>query len=158
MLFSDGSVDSKTHIGYGAYLIVSDLELPLDTQKANVKLKQFENTSSTRLELQALLCGLNEIAFLNPNERIRIAVYTDSQNIVSLPARRAKLEQQNYYASNGKRLNNAELYQEFFTMTDQFNCQFIKVKGHKAKHLKDDVDQVFELVDRAARAALRLNS
>ena len=149
-------MDSKTHIGYGAYLIVSDVELSLNIQKTNVKIKRFENTSSTKLELQILLWALNEIALLNPTETTYVTAYTDSQNIVSLPERRTKLAQQNYYARNGKRLNNAELYQEFFKMADQFNCQLIKVKGHKVKQAKDKIDQIFELVDRASRSALRL--
>jgi ribonuclease HI len=154
MLFTDGSVDSKTHIGYGAYLIVSNLELPLDVQKANVKIKRFDNTSSTKLELQTLLWALNEIALLNPTKKTNVVAYTDSQNSVSLPERRAKLEQQNYVANSGKRLNNADLYQDFFRLMDQFNCQLVKVKGHKIKQAKDQVDQIFELVDRASRAAL----
>lgn len=154
-LFTDGSVDSKTCIGYGAYLIVSDIELPLNLQNTNVKTKQFGNTSSTKLELQTLLWALNEIALLNSNEKTSITVYTDSQNIVSLPIRRAKLEQKNYYAKNGKRLNNADLYQELFKLADQFNCEFIKVKGHKAQKAKDKIDHIFELVDRASRSALR---
>jgi len=155
IVFTDGSVDSKTHIGYGAYLILSDLTLPPHIQKAKVKIKQFENTSSAKLELQTLLYALNEIAITFVGENTYITVYTDSQNIVKLPARREKLEQQNFYAQDGKRLNNAELYQEFFKLVDQFDCQFIKVKGHKAKSAKDDVDRIFELVDRASRAALR---
>jgi ribonuclease HI len=155
IVFTDGSVDSKTHIGYGAYLILSDLTLSLHIQKAKVKIKKFESTSSTKLELQILLYALNEIAITFAGETKCITIYTDSQTIVKLPARREKLEQQHYYAKSGKRLNNAELYQEFFKLIDQFNCQFIKVKGHKAKSAKDEIDQFYELVDRASRAALR---
>lgn len=147
IVFTDGSVDSKTHIGYGAYLILSDITLPPHIQKANVKIKQFENTSSTKLELQTLLYALNEIAITFVGEENHIIVYTDSQTIVKLPSRREKLEKQNFYANNGKRLNNAELYQELYKLMDQFNCQFIKVKGHKAKSAKDDIDRIFELVD-----------
>ena len=155
MLFTDGSVDSKTHIGCGAYLICNDLDLPLDIQKANVKIKQFENTSSTKLELQTLLWALNEIVSLESPAITTVVAYTDSQNIVTLPARRAKLEQQDYFSKNGKRLNNSELYQEFFRFMDRLNCRFIKVKGHKAKDKKDEIDWIFALVDRASRAALR---
>jgi ribonuclease HI len=51
MLFTDGSVDTKTRSGFGAYLAVKNIELPLVDLKSHVKIKQFENTSSTTLKL-----------------------------------------------------------------------------------------------------------
>lgn len=155
MLFTDGSVDTKTRVGFGAYLAVKDMELPLVDLKAKVKVKQFENTSSTKLELQALLWAMDDALLLNPEKLMRVAIYSDSQNIVGLLARRSGLEQRDYYASNGKLLNNAELYQQFFKAIDQCNCQIIKVDGHKPQDIKNNVDRVFALVDKASRSALR---
>jgi ribonuclease HI len=155
MLFTDGSVDTKTRIGFGAYLAVKDMELPLVDLKAKVKVKQFENTSSTKLELQTLLWAMDDALLLNIEKSMQVAIYSDSQNIVGLPARRSALEQRKYYASTGKLLNNAELYQQFFKAIDQCNCQIIKVGGHKPQHLKNTVDSVFTLVDKASRSALR---
>lgn len=48
-----------------------------------------------------------------------------------------------------------ELYQEFYRITDQFECEFVKVRGHRVAQQKDDIDRLFTLVDRAARTALR---
>lgn len=155
MLFTDGSVDTKTRVGFGAYLAVKDMELPLVDLKAKVKVKQFENTSSTKLELQALLWAMDDALLLSPEKPIRVFIYSDSQNIVGLLARRSGLEQRDYYASNGKLLNNAELYQQFFKAIDQCNCQIIKVDGHKPQDIKNNVDRVFALVDKASRSALR---
>lgn len=155
MLFTDGSVDTKTRVGFGAYLAVKDMELPLVDLKAKVKVKQFENTSSTKLELQALLWAMDDALLLNPEKLMRVAIYSDSQNIVGLLARRSGLEQRDYYASNGKLLNNTELYQQFFKAIDQCNCQIIKVDGHKPQDIKNNVDRVFALVDKASRSALR---
>lgn len=155
MLFTDGSVDTKTRVGFGAYLAVKDMELPLVDLKAKVKVKQFENTSSTKLELQALLWAMDDALLLSPEKPIRVFIYSDSQNIVGLLARRSGLEQRDYYASNGKLLNNAELYQQFFKAIDQRNCQIIKVDGHKPQDIKNNVDRVFALVDKASRSALR---
>lgn len=154
-LFTDGSLDPKTNTGWGAYLILSGITPTFQLQTENIKVKQFDNTSSTKLELQTLLWALAEVVLLNPNDITRIIVYTDSQNIVGLPKRRAKLEGQNYFSRNGKLLNHSELYQEFFRFMDRLNCRFIKVKGHKAKDKKDEIDWIFALVDRASRAALR---
>ena len=55
MLFTDGSVSPKSHIGYGAYLAVSETDLSLPALKRRVKIRVFKNTSSTKLELQTLL-------------------------------------------------------------------------------------------------------
>ncbi len=64
MLFTDGSVNTKSNIGYGAYLAVSECGLPLDSLRARVKVRRFEHTSSTKLELQTLLWALRDIQAL----------------------------------------------------------------------------------------------
>jgi hypothetical protein len=40
-------------------------------------------------------------------------------------------------------------------MIDQLDCEFVKVRGHQVSNQKDDIDRLFELVDRASRNALR---
>ena len=52
-------------------------------------------------------------------------------------------------------MNNHILYKEFFIKLDSLNISFIKVKGHKKTSLKDDIDNIFNLVDKASRNALR---
>jgi hypothetical protein len=54
-------------------------------------------------------------------------------------------------------INNQELYKEFFEKIDKLNIIFIKVKGHKKNSLKDEIDNIFNLVDKASRNALREN-
>ena len=151
MLLTDGSVNTQSNIGYGAYLALSEYGLPLDSLRARVKVRRFEHTSSTKLELQTLLWALGDIQALGGN----VIVYTDSQNIMGLPARRERFEQNNYRSKKNRRLNNYELYQEFYRMTDQLNCKFVKVRGHQVSNQKDEIDRLFSLVDRASRNALR---
>ena len=64
MIFTDGSVNTQSNIGYGAYLAVSERGLSLDSLRARVKVRRFENTSSTKLELQTLLWALRGIQAL----------------------------------------------------------------------------------------------
>jgi ribonuclease HI len=151
MLLTDGSVNNHSNIGYGAYLAVPECGLSFDSLKTRVKVRAFENTSSTKLELQTLLWALSDIQALGS----RVIVYTDSQNIMSLQGRRDQFEQNDYRSKNNKRLNNYELYQEFYRMTDQLNCEFVKVLGHQVSKQKDDIDMLFTLVDRASRNAMR---
>jgi hypothetical protein len=154
MLLTDGSVNTQSKIGYGAYLAVSKRGLSLDSLKECVKVRRFEHTSSTKLELQTLLWALGDIQALGS----KVTVYTDSQNIMGLPGRRERFEQNSYRSKKGRLLNNYELYQEFYKMTDQMDCKFIKVLGHQVSKQKDDIDRIFALVDRASRNALRGDS
>ena len=151
MLLTDGSVNTQSNIGYGAYLAVSDRGLSLDALRTRVKVRRFKHTSSTKLELQTLLWALNDIQVLDS----KVLVYTDSQNIMGLRERRNRFEHNNYRSKKNRRLNNYELYQEFYRMTEQFDCEFVKVRGHQVSNQKDDIDRLFTLVDRASRNALR---
>ena len=152
MIFTDGSVNTHSNIGYGAYLSVSERGLSLDSLRPRVKVRRFEHTSSTKLELQTLLWALSDIQALGSR---RVIVYTDSQNIMGLQGRRDRFEQNDYRSKKNKRLNNYELYQEFYRMTDQLDCEFVKVRGHQVSKQKDDIDRIFTLVHRASRNALR---
>ena len=151
MLFIDGSVNTKSKVGYGAYLTVAKHGLSIDLLKTEVKVKRFKHTSSTKLELQTLLWALSDIKALGK----KVIVYTDSQNIIGLQGRRERFEKNDYRSKKGKRLNNYELYKKFYRIMDQLDCKLVKVRGHKVSKQKDDIDKLFTLVDRASRNALR---
>jgi ribonuclease HI len=151
-LFTDSSVNPQLKIGFAAFLKVTDEKVSLEEIKKEIKIKRFENTSSTKLELQTFLWAIEEI---NLNTSFLIEVYTDCQNIIGLPNRKEKIQSLNYHSSSGKLLNNSELYKDFFKLLEKYNCEFIKVKGHKKNSLKDEIDDIFNLVDKASRNALR---
>jgi ribonuclease HI len=150
-LFTDGSVNTQAKFGYGAYLAVSDPGLSLEALSQQVKVRRFSPTSSTKLELQTLLWALGDLQALGRP----LIVVTDSQNIIGLPARRARLVQSDYRSKNKTRLNNYELYREFYSQMDQLACELVKVQGHQMSKQKLDIDRLFTLVDRASRRALR---
>lgn len=153
LLFTDGSVNPQTKIGFGAYLLLEEDELG-STSLQNIKTKKFEDTSSTKLELEALLWALNEI----DKNLFPLLIYTDCQNILGLMQRRENFEKNNYMSKTNKQSKNHLLYKEFYTLTDLHQCDFVKVKGHKKKDTKDELDKIFSLVDKAARNALRENA
>lgn len=152
-LFTDGSVNPQSMIGYGAYLLVPQPGLTLDAAKDLVKVKRFENTSSTKLELQTLLWALEDIKVTGR----KLVIVSDSQNIMRLPGRRKRLEQNQYRSAANKPIINAKLYQEFYQRTDPLDYEFLKVRGHKLSDQKEKIDRLFTLVDRASRKALRQN-
>ncbi|XOB61122.1 ribonuclease HI [Campylobacterota bacterium DY0563] len=145
-LFCDGSVNPKTKIGFGSYFIYDESK-----DKQDIKIKNFFDTSSTKLEMEVLLWALEEKEL----ENIKVYVYTDCQNILKLLDRREKLEKNNYLTSTGKMVNNTVLYKKFYLKYDNLDLEFIKVKGHKKSVLKDEIDKLFNLVDKASRKALR---
>ena len=154
-VFSDGSVNTQLKIGYGAFLILSELNTPLESLKNKIEFKRFEQTSSTKLELQTLLWAMNEAIALANGSDLALTVYTDSKNIIGLPARRTRLEKNNYVSAKGKRLNNDELYQDFFRLCSDLNIELVKVIGHQPTSQKGEIDRIFNLVDQASRRALR---
>jgi ribonuclease HI len=151
MLFIDGSANNQLKSGCGAYLVLNENEVINSSYAEKVNIKTFNDTSSTKLELQTLLWALSELT----DTRKSIMVYTDSQNIIGLQSRRASLEKNDYHSGNNRLLNHHALYREFFKMMDQIDCEFVKVTGHQPTKHKDSIDRLFTLVDRAARKASR---
>lgn len=150
-IFCDGSVNPQKKIGYGAYLLIEDDKIDIEVLKEKIVLKKFEDTSSTKLEMETFLWAVNNLELSNAI----IEIYTDCQNIIGLIDRRKRLESNDYKSSKGKLMNNHDLYKLFFEKVDKLDLSFIKVKGHKKTSLKDDIDNIFNLVDKASRNALR---
>ena len=150
-LFIDGSVNPQLKIGFGAYLLTVENCIYSTINKDDIKTKKFEDTSSTKLELQILLFALNDI----DEQEYNLTIYTDCQNILTLNSRRDTFEKNNYLTKTNKVIKNTIEYQEFFKLIDLCSCNFVKLKGHKKKSTKDNIDQIFSLVDKTARINLR---
>ncbi|MBP1679793.1 MAG: putative nuclease [Proteobacteria bacterium] len=153
LLFTDGSVNTQSNVGYGAYVSVYEGE-PFNADKLPpIHLKAFEQTSSTKLELQTLLWALEEVKGLGAH----IIIHTDSQNIIGLPNRKERFEKSHFLTKKNKLIGNYVLYQAFYKMMDELECTLVKVKGHKLAGDKDEMDRYFTLVDRASREGVRKN-
>ena len=96
-----------------------------------MRVRFFEQTNSTRLELQTLLWALDETNALASDHELALTVYKYSQNIIGLPERRFHLERNNYFSSKNRQRNNYDLYQEFYRLISKLNCEFVKVLGHQ---------------------------
>lgn len=153
MLFTDGSVNTHTKHGFGASLFITSDEIThtLDELKQRIKFYEFTETSSTKVELQTVLGALADI----PVSCRPLTVYTDSQNTLSLLARRERLEAHGFYSKNGRLLKNTVLYRAFFQLVDQRDLKLVKVKGHQSTQSRKAIDCLFNLVDKASRKASR---
>ncbi|RXJ86360.1 ribonuclease HI [Arcobacter sp. CECT 8985] len=146
-LFVDGSVNPQKKIGFGSYLLCEEI---VNCDKKLIKSKFFEDTSSTKLEVQTFLWALKDIDLKH-----KFIVYTDCQNILSLLNRKEKLQSNNYLTKTGKEVKNKELYKEFFLLYEKYDFEIIKIKGHKKSETKDEIDKIFSFVDKASRLKLR---
>ena len=163
-IFTDASLSPGAKCGVGVFLIVptSLLELPPeDINKSeivrNMQVKMFDSTSSTKLEVQTLLWGIqysretSNISFRN-----KLSVYCDSQCIAGLPGRRSHLEKESFFSKGSKKLlNHADLYRKFYKLQDELGFNVIKVTGHSRSSSHNTVHRLFSFVDRRARKELK---
>ena len=160
-LFTDVSINTNLKIGFGAYLLVPESyleETSCDVMKKEVKVKKFESTSSTKLEIEALLWALEELEKSHKEKDLycNLTIYTDSQCIACLSGRRTKLERSEFKSSKtNKELNNALLYHRFYRFSDRLKFEIIKLKGHSKLIIKDTLHKMFSNVDKGSRKALR---
>ena len=145
-LFTDSSLGPYNKIGFGAYLILNDENESLEELNEHIKIKRFENTSSSKLELQTLLWALDEIA----DNNISIEIYTDCQDIIGLENRRKKLEKNHFYSTSGKLMNNHDLYKDFYLKLDELSLSFIKVNERNtliklSNYILDKISEVLKV-------------
>ena len=154
-------------VGIGGYLLVPVLFLerePHGVEQSEVssrlKMKMFEETTSTKLEVQTVLWALeNSWEELTGPARGSLRIYTDSQCVAGLLGRRAGLECSDFIAKrSGRPLPHASLYRGFYAAYDQLGFQLIKVAGHSRACSHDTVHRIFSYVDREVRKELSLIS
>lgn len=164
-LFTDVSLNPQFKVGIGGYLFVpmSFLEnephaIEQGEVSAQLEIKRFTETSSTKLEVQTVVWALDHLrGKLVGSAGWNLAVYTDSQCIAGLRGRRAGLEQSDFIAKrSGQPLTHAALYRDFYSAYDQQCFELIKVSGHSRTSSHDTVQRIFSYVDRGVRKALSL--
>ncbi|MCV6606887.1 MAG: ribonuclease H [Campylobacterales bacterium] len=155
-MFCDVSVNTKIKEGVGAVLFLEgeDFEsLTKEEIENQISIFNFQNTSSTKLEIQTSIKALRSVQ----DKKQKITLYTDSQCICGLENRRAKLEANNFQGKNDKKLNNTDLYIEFYQLVDELDLEIVKVKGHSPSKSRNTIEKIFTVVDRRARKELRKN-
>ncbi len=164
-LFTDVSLNPKLKFGLGAYLIVptSFIEIQPDTIKRSaiaesLKIRKFEGTSSTKLEVQTVLWALEDYRKqLKVSAPEKLHLYTDSQCVASLLRRRPGLEGNGFMSKRTNcLLKNTSLYRKFYEFYDELGFDVIKVAGHTRSSSQDTVHRIFSFVDKEVRKAFNL--
>lgn len=161
-LFTDISLDPKSGRGIGAYVAIDTSYLTISAQEVErseiserLCLRRFENTSSTRLEVQTVLWALEEQLGKKSTDPAELFLYTDSQCVAGLLRRRGRLEAGGFKSGKTRLLiKNAALYQRFYELHDELRFEVIKVAGHCPSCTHDTVHRIFSFVDKEVRRAL----
>jgi ribonuclease HI len=160
-LFTDVSVSPSLKLGVGAYVMIPALFLEASSgiiEISNIpeliKLRRFEGTSSTRLELQTVLWALTE----NHRElQGSLTIYSDSQCVSGLLKRKSRLMAGGFLSNKTNlQLGNASFYRTFYEFHDKLCFQVIKVDGHSGSRAYDIAHRIFSFVDKEARKALKI--
>jgi ribonuclease HI len=160
-LFTDVSVSPGLKLGVGAYVMVpaSFLEASFGVTgrpeiTGRLKVRRFEDTSSTRLELQTVLWALTEN---RKGPHGSLTIYSDSQCVSGLLKRKPRLLAVGFLSKKTNRqLGNSSLYRAFYEFHDESGFQVVKVDGHSASRAHDTAHQIFSIVDKGARKALKI--
>ena len=164
-LFTDASVNPQRRLGVGAYLLVplqfleyKPHDIKRDTVSAQLTVRRFAETSSTKLEVQTVLWALEDSReVLTGSAPGSLRIYTDSQCVAVLAGRRAGLTDGDFVARrSGRPLAHAPIYRAFYAAYDQFAFQLVKVPGHARADSHDTVQRIFSYIDREVRKALGL--
>lgn len=164
-LFADVSLNPKLKLGLGAYLVIpsSFLEIPpgriiRPKLVEQIRLRRFEVTSSTKLEVQTLLWALEDFQKESSGSMSgTLDVYSDSQCVTGLLRRRSQLEINGFCSKGTNRLlKNGCLYRKFYEFHDTIGFEVMKVTGHSRSCSHDSIHRIFSFVDKEARKALKL--
>ncbi|MBW2194398.1 MAG: ribonuclease H [Deltaproteobacteria bacterium] len=164
-LFTDVSLNPGLKVGVGGYLIVPEsfVKTPSNLIKISeldeiLVLRRFEDTSSTKLEVQTVLWALEEYCNGSTiSESGKLHIYSDSQCVEGLLSRRARLESSGFHCRGGNRLlKNASLYGKYYEFHDRLKFDVTKVAGHTPSRSRNTVQRIFSFIDQKVRKALKL--
>ncbi|MGR3320266.1 MAG: GIY-YIG nuclease family protein [Candidatus Anammoxibacter sp.] len=163
-LFTDASLNPRRKVGVGGYLIVPESFIKTPSSQIKISelnaipvLRKFEDTSSTKLEVQTVLWALEEYC-IGPtiSGPGKLNIYSDSQCVEGLLSRRARLESCGFHSSGGNRLlKNASLYGKYYELHDRLKFDVTKVAGHTRSRSRNTVQRVFSFLDQKVRKALK---
>ena len=120
-VFSDGACHASKLGVWGAIILINDEKRTL--------YGRCDGTTHQRMELQAVIASLQFLEREDMSTR-PITIYSDSQYVVGLTEREARLKAHNYLTRSGKQINNADLLSVFFDLVSRSDVRFQKVKAH----------------------------
>lgn len=125
-IYTDGSCHTQHCIGgWAAALFIGKEKIILSGKELN--------TTHNRMELTAVIEAIEYVRKMN-SAFCGIKIYSDSQYIIGLTARKEKLFALNFETKKGDEIRNADLVKELLKLTECMPLQFVKVKAHQKKN------------------------
>jgi ribonuclease HI len=122
-IYTDGSCHTQNRIGAWVAIIVTG------TVK-KILAETVVNTTHNRMELSAVIKGIeyikNNYPFITTTK-----LFSDSQYVVGLPARKEKLSASGFSTKKGNAIQNADLIKKLFEHLSTLPVELIKVKAHQ---------------------------
>lgn len=143
-VYTDGACHPQSGTGAWAALI-------FDEGNEIVLQQIVKDTTHQRMELTAVIEAL-KYAHEEVEGFFITILYTDSQYVIGLRARREKLEKNNFLTKKGTAIQNVDLVKVFFALCDQVLPDLHKVKAHQKQ---DDTPNHNRTVDKLVRKTLR---
>lgn len=143
-MYTDGSCSPRHRIGsWAAILFINDQKVVLTGKE--------RDTTHQRMELTAVLKSLEH---LENNQLLEQSVqfFVDSQYVVDLQKRRAKLENNSFLTKGGQPIRNVDLVKKLILYVDKSVIEFIKVAAHQKASASVDANRE---VDKIARRIIR---
>jgi ribonuclease HI len=122
-IYTDGSCHTQCGIGAWVAVILTGKE----KKSLSDTVKQ---TTHNRMELTAVIKSI-EYILEHCDGVTALRIYTDSQYVKGLPARKEKLVASNYLTAKGTGLQNADLVKKLFELLSLIPVELIKVRAHE---------------------------
>ena len=128
-LYTDGAARGNPGPGgYGAILMYGHHRKELS--------KGFKHTTNNRMELWAIIAGLEEIK----NKNIPVVVYSDSQYVVNSVTKGWLETWMKTNFKGGKK--NADLWKKYHALAKNFSIRMVWVKGHADNPYNNRCDEL----------------
>jgi ribonuclease HI len=129
--------------GWAAIILLEEKEIFLSGRKSD--------TTHQRMELTAAIETLRYLQKLGVSSH-EVVIYTDSQYLAGLPARKNKLVAMGLMTKKKQRIANSDLLLEIFALMNDFRVLFLKIPSHQKV---GDGDVHNREVDRRSRKIVR---
>jgi ribonuclease HI len=117
-----------------------------DGREKKILQGQGENTTHQRMELLAVIKALDHAKTHHRESSIHL--YTDSQYVTGLFDRKEKLKQYNYTTKKKNVLGNADLIEMIFSLEEELQITFTKVKAHGKVSTEENLNREADLLSR----------
>jgi ribonuclease HI len=125
-VYTDGSCHTQYCIGAWAAILFTGKEKQVLTGKAS-------NTTHHRMELTAVIKAIEYVRKMHPS-LTEIKIFSDSQYVIGLPARKEKLSALDFATKKGNEIKNTKLVKELLAHAASITLHFIKIKAHQKNH------------------------